>query len=173
MVMEKPQDYSLKLRCKHYSAIGIMSTDSIEDVFITDGSVDGEFFLYYVRKQLLPKIQPFNGYNSKSVVVMDNAAIHHIDLVAFINSVGAFYRHTHQVWIQSSRFLEKSNNIYKQMICSFTQNCQWPGSFWWHLVQKNVYLHMQVMPKSVQSTIISINVMLISLAAQELAFSAQ
>ena len=31
-----PQDYSLKLRGKCHSAIGIMSTESIEDVFITD-----------------------------------------------------------------------------------------------------------------------------------------
>ena len=88
-----PQDYSLKLRGKCYSSIGIMSTESIEDVFITDGSVDGEVFLYFVRRQLLPIIQPFDGYNAKSVVVMDNAAIHHVDsVVACINSVRALVR---------------------------------------------------------------------------------
>ena len=70
-----------------------MSTEGVKDVFITDGSVDGNVFLYFVRKQLLPIIKPFDGYNSKSVVVMDNAAIHHVDsVVACINSVGALVR---------------------------------------------------------------------------------
>ena len=72
---QPPQDHSLKLRGKRYSAIGIMSTEGIEDVYITDGSVDGEVFLNFVRKQLLPLIQPFDGHKVKSVVVMDNAAI--------------------------------------------------------------------------------------------------
>ena len=85
-----PQDYSLQLRSKRHSAIGIMSTEGVEDVFITDESVDGEVFLFFVRNHLLPILQPFDGYNAKSVVVMDNASIHHVDsVVACINSVGA------------------------------------------------------------------------------------
>ena len=35
-----PPDYSLRLRGKCYSAIGIMSTEGIVNVFITDESVD-------------------------------------------------------------------------------------------------------------------------------------
>ena len=42
-----PQDYSLKLRGKCHSAIGIMSTEGVEDV---DESVDGEVFLYLQAK---------------------------------------------------------------------------------------------------------------------------
>ena len=88
-----PQDYSLKLRGKRHSAIGIMTTEGVEDVFITDESVDGEVFLFFVRNHLLPIVQSFDGYNAKSVVVMDNASIHHIDsVVAHINSVGALVR---------------------------------------------------------------------------------
>lgn len=85
---QPPQEYSLKFRGKRYSAIGIMSSEGVEDVFITDESVNGETFLYFVRKQLLPILQPFDGYNAKLVVIMDNAAIHHVDsVVSCINSV--------------------------------------------------------------------------------------
>ena len=45
-----PQDYSLPLRGKCYSAIGIMSTEGIEDVFITEELVDGEVFLFFCEK---------------------------------------------------------------------------------------------------------------------------
>ena len=46
-----------------------------------------------MRNHLLPIVQPFDGYNAKSVVVMDNASIHHIhSVVACINSVGALVR---------------------------------------------------------------------------------
>lgn len=65
-----PQDYSLQLRGKHYSAIDIMSTEGIEDVFIADESVDGETFLFFVRNHLVPILQPFDDYNAKSVMVM-------------------------------------------------------------------------------------------------------
>ena len=62
-----PHDFSLKLRGKRYSAISILSTEGIEDTYITEGSVNGEVFLDFVETQLLPILSPFNGYNSKSV----------------------------------------------------------------------------------------------------------
>ena len=88
-----PVSYSLKLRGRRYSAIGILSTDGIEDVLIVDESVDGEKFLLFVRKCLLPILMPFNGHNPKSVVVLDNASIHHTAAVEeTIRSVGAIVR---------------------------------------------------------------------------------
>jgi len=36
-----PQDYTLKLRGKHYSAAGILTAEGVEDVYIED-SVNGE-----------------------------------------------------------------------------------------------------------------------------------
>ena len=41
----------------------------------------------------LPVLLPFTGENEKSVVIMDNAVIHHMQLVIeAINSVGALVR---------------------------------------------------------------------------------
>ena len=40
-----------------------------------------EKFNDFVQDRLLPCLNPFNGINAWSVVVMDNASIHHIDEV--------------------------------------------------------------------------------------------
>ena len=88
-----PQDYSLKLRGKRYSAIGILSTEGIKDVYIAEGSVNGETFLDFIRGCLIPVLVPFDGVSPNSIVVMDNASIHHVDsVVDTILSVGALVR---------------------------------------------------------------------------------
>ena len=85
-----PQDYSLKLRGKWYSAIGILLTEGIKDVYLAEGSIDGEMFLDFIRRCLIPVFIPFDGVSPNSIVVMDNASIHHVDLVVeTILSVGA------------------------------------------------------------------------------------
>lgn len=37
--------------------------------------------MHYVQDALLPHLQPFNGVNAHSIVVMDNASIHHVSAV--------------------------------------------------------------------------------------------
>ena len=88
-----PRDFSLKLRGKRYSAISILSKDGIEDTYITQGSVNGEVFLDFIQTQLVPLLSPFNGHNTKSVVILDNVSIHHVDTVVnAILSTGALLR---------------------------------------------------------------------------------
>ena len=88
-----PQDFTLTVRGTRYSAIGILSTEGVEDVYITEESVDGDTFLHFVRTCLLPLLQSFDGYSSKSVVVLDNASIHHVTpVIETIRSVGAIVR---------------------------------------------------------------------------------
>ena len=43
--------------------------------------MNGERFSEFVRDVLLPHLNPFNGINPRSVVIMDNASIHHVDEV--------------------------------------------------------------------------------------------
>lgn len=47
--------------------------------------------LNILSEALLPVLQPFDGINSHSVVIMDNASIHHVDGVIDLieNQVGA------------------------------------------------------------------------------------
>ena len=52
--------------------------------------MDGDVFCDYVELCLLPYLMPFNCTNPRSVVVMGNASIHHVDkVVALIKEIGA------------------------------------------------------------------------------------
>ena len=86
-------DFRLSVHGKWLSSIGIMSVRSIEDVDTHEGSIDGDKFCDFVQKCLVPILQPFKGTNDRSVVVMDNASIHHVDrVVAAIQQTGALVR---------------------------------------------------------------------------------
>lgn len=72
------------------SAIPIASTEGLLDVGIYRGNVNSDVFLDFVHDHLAPNVNPFNGINPRSIVVMDNAAIHHTaDVVRAINATGA------------------------------------------------------------------------------------
>ena len=65
----------------------------MEDVYITESSVDGDVFLDFIRRCILPLLMPFNGINPNSIVVMDNASIHHTDpVLELITAVGALVK---------------------------------------------------------------------------------
>ena len=88
-----PASFTLAIRGKHISAITALSTRGTEDVCLAEGSVDGDLFVHFVEHSLLSLLQPFNGSNARSIVVMDNASVHHVDrVVSLITGVGAILR---------------------------------------------------------------------------------
>ena len=90
LVGKPAYSHTLLRRGKRFSAIGILSTEGILDTYITQDSVNAETFLEFIDKSLLQHIMPFNGINPCSVVLLDNASIHHVDdVVHAIRSVGA------------------------------------------------------------------------------------
>ena len=81
---------TLLVRGKRYSAIAAMSLDGIVDVHITSESVNGDTFCEFIERNLLPQMLPFDGINGRSVVIMDNASIHHTErATALIEEIGA------------------------------------------------------------------------------------
>ena len=88
-----PTSYKLTVYGKRLSSIAIMSTRGIEDFDTYEGNINGDIFCSFIERCLTPILQPFNGSNERSVVVMDNASIHHVDKVAkAIQSTGAIIR---------------------------------------------------------------------------------
>lgn len=77
-------DRRLLARGVRYSAIPIVSMEGVHDVFITEGTVNGERFTDFIRTSLLPVLMPFNNINPRSVVIMDNASIHHVQEVSHL-----------------------------------------------------------------------------------------
>jgi transposase len=88
----RPVEKRLLIRGVRYSSILIMSMDCVHDVFLAEGSVDGDRFQYFLQTSLLPILNPYNTVNPRSVVVV---SIHHVqEAVDLIESVGYFYHLT-------------------------------------------------------------------------------
>ena len=83
----RPVDHRLLVRGIRYSTIPIMSTQGIHDVYLAEGTIR---FSHFLSTSLLPILNPFNTVNVLSVVIMDNASIHHTDdNIRLIESTGA------------------------------------------------------------------------------------
>ena len=68
-------------RGKRISAIAAISSEGLLGVELTYNSVDADKFFDFIRGTLIPNMQPFDGSNSKSIVIMDNCSIHHVEPV--------------------------------------------------------------------------------------------
>ena len=80
---------SLLLRGKRYSVIAALSLHGIVDTYITSGTVSAADFQDFIDKSLLRHVMPYDGLNPNSVVMLDNASIHHVHwIVKTIESVG-------------------------------------------------------------------------------------
>ena len=74
-----PTDHRILVRGKRYSAIPVMSKDGIHDVYLAEGTINGDCFEQCVRTVVWPIMQPFNWVNHHSVIVMDNAAMYRVE----------------------------------------------------------------------------------------------
>ena len=80
----------LLARGEHVSALCSMTIEGILSCKIVRGHVSGDTFLEFVENELMPTLMPFNGYNPRSVLIMDNCSIHHVDEVReLIEQTGA------------------------------------------------------------------------------------
>ena len=68
-------------RGKRISAIAAISSDGLLSVELTYNSVDSDKFFDFIRGTLIPNMQPFDSSNTKSIVIMDNCSIHHVEPV--------------------------------------------------------------------------------------------
>ena len=99
-------------RGEHVSAITAMTCDRILDCHTVIGGVTAENFDHFVADALLPNLQSFNGVNPCSVVVLDNARIHHSgDILSLAEGAGAlvhFCLRIVQILIRLRKLLVKS-----------------------------------------------------------------
>ena len=87
---ETPRVFQLRVGGKRISVIPVLTTRGIEDVYTSTETINGEKFEEFLCQCLLPIILPYDGNNARSVVVMDNASIYHLDRVKdIITGIGA------------------------------------------------------------------------------------
>lgn len=78
-----PKQFSVVTAAKAMdnSTLGTQPYPLYHDVFITEGTMTGDRFATFVKNVLFPQLMSFNGINPRSVVIMDNASIHHVQEV--------------------------------------------------------------------------------------------
>ena len=74
---EPPVYHRFLHRGERISAICAMSTEGLMAYKLLKGTVNGERFLEFIQGVLIPEMQPFDGENPHSVLVLDNCSIHH------------------------------------------------------------------------------------------------
>ena len=80
---------SLLLKGKSFSSISMMSINGKLDVYVKPNSVNAEIFEDFIDKSLLKHVMPFNGRKPNSIVILDNASIHHTNgVVQALQSIG-------------------------------------------------------------------------------------
>ena len=78
---ERAVSHRLLGRGQRVSAIAAISTEGVVTVDLHKGSVDTDVFADFVRGSLIPNMQAFDGEASKSIVIMDNLAVHHVEVI--------------------------------------------------------------------------------------------
>ena len=81
MMGERPVYHRFLHRGQRVSAIAALCTDGVIAVEHSVGTVDGDKFVDFVRGSLIPNMLPFDGTNPRSIAVLDNCAIHHVESV--------------------------------------------------------------------------------------------
>ena len=88
-----PVCHVVDIRRKRISVITAMSTRGIENIQVVQNTVNGDTFLHFVQNCVVPILQPFDGTNPRSIVVIDNATFHHVARVTkAIHQTGAILR---------------------------------------------------------------------------------
>ena len=76
-----PVYHRLLVRGHRISAIAAMTTEGLLEVELSTGTTSADKFADFVRGSLIPNMQPFDGMNHNSIVIMDNCKIHHSNIV--------------------------------------------------------------------------------------------
>jgi len=76
---ERPVYHRFLHRGRRVSIIAALCTDDILSIECTLGTVDGDKFTDYVRGSLIPNMLPFDGTNPRSIAILDNCSVHHVE----------------------------------------------------------------------------------------------
>lgn len=75
---EYPACHRFIQRGRRVSAVAAMCSEGVIAVELIEGTFNGDKFVEFVTGTLVPQMHQFDGTSSRSVLVMDNCAIHHI-----------------------------------------------------------------------------------------------
>ena len=86
---ERATSRRLFARSRRISAIAALCSTGLLDVEVTMDNVNGDKFFDFIRSSLIPKMHSFDGISARSIIVMDNCAIHHVQpVIDVLHDVG-------------------------------------------------------------------------------------
>ena len=74
-----PTYHRLLSRGRRVNAIAAMASSGVLALELTTSTVNGQIFFDFVRGSLIPNMMPYDGINLRSVAVLDNCSIHHVN----------------------------------------------------------------------------------------------
>ena len=78
---ETPVCHRLQIRGQRISTIAAISSAGVVATEFKLGAVNSDDFYDFIRGSLIPNMHPYDGSASRSVVLMDNCSIHHVEYV--------------------------------------------------------------------------------------------
>ena len=78
---ECPVYHRLLHKGKRISATAGICTTGLLALELKKGTNNGDAFYDFVRGSLIPNMLPFNGQNPRSIAILDNCSIHHVQAV--------------------------------------------------------------------------------------------
>ncbi len=88
---EYPVYHRFLHRGKRISAIAALSTDGVVALELTKGTVDGSKFVDFIRGKLIAEMLPFDGENIRSILVLDNSSVHHVQVSELLDQAGILH----------------------------------------------------------------------------------
>ena len=76
-----PECHRLLVRGQRISAIAAIATDGLVSLELTTSNVNSDLFFDFVRGKVIPQMTAFDGVSLKSIAIMDNCSIHHVEEV--------------------------------------------------------------------------------------------
>ena len=76
-----PVCWQIFSRGQRISAIAAISADGLVAYELHAGTVNSDVFLDFVRGTLILELTPFDGESPRSIVIMDNLSVHHVQAV--------------------------------------------------------------------------------------------
>ena len=77
----RPVTHRFLSRGKRINAIAAISQEGVVATELVSGSVNRVIFFDFVRSVLIQEMIPFDGVNPRSILIMDNCSVHHVDEV--------------------------------------------------------------------------------------------
>lgn len=121
-----PQCHHYLIRGERVSAVAAISTEGLVAADYKTGSVNADFFFDFIRGSLIPHMNTFNGSNPRSIVVLDNCSIHHVQgvtdlfraagiLVMFLPPYSPDYNPIEQTFSYVKYYIKQHDDLAQQL----------------------------------------------------------